>query len=89
MHSNKISIVIGLIIFFLNICLLVIYVQKQLDATIQFAESLLRLTFRSQSDAVGKAKNHLTKLICFDIILSCCAITISILAHVKTKCSTT
>ena len=55
MHSNRMSIFIGLIIVALNIFLLVIYTQKQIAATIQFVESLLRLIFHYQPDAVGTA----------------------------------
>jgi len=45
----------GLIIVALNIFLLVIYTQKQIAATIQFVESLLRLIFHYQPDTVETA----------------------------------
>jgi hypothetical protein len=57
MHSNKISVAIGVTILAINIFLLVIYVQKQFEATIQFLESLLRMAFQVQPEMVGEAKN--------------------------------
>ena len=45
MRSSKKSIVIGIVILSINVFLLLIYVQKQLKATIQFMDSLLRMVF--------------------------------------------
>jgi hypothetical protein len=41
MHSNRISIFIGLIIFAINVCLFAIYYQKQAKYTFEFIKAIL------------------------------------------------